>query len=88
MALFGRKINNAEHQLAFIEMLRLITDGKVSPEEAVRAYHGVLQAKGIKPLEFPDHDAIYSTLAEWANYVMDPAGYSRRRVQAILKRTV
>ena len=49
VALFGRKINNAEHQLAFIEMLRLITDGRVSPEEAVRAYHGVLQSKGIKP---------------------------------------
>ena len=49
VALFGRKINNAEHQLAFIEMLRLITDGKVSPDEAVRAYHGVLQGKGIRP---------------------------------------
>jgi hypothetical protein len=49
VALFGRKINNAEHQLAFIEMLRLITDGRLSPEEAVRAYHGVLQGKGIKP---------------------------------------
>ena len=49
VALFGRKINNAEHQLAFIEMLRLITDGRVSPEEAVRAYHGILQAKKIRP---------------------------------------
>lgn len=49
VALYGRKINSAEHQLAFIEMLRLITEGKISPEEAVRAYHGVLQAKGIKP---------------------------------------
>jgi len=49
VALFGRKINNAEHQLAFIEMLRLITDGRISPEEAVRAYHGVLQGKGIQP---------------------------------------
>ncbi len=48
-ALFGRKINQAEHQLAFIEMLRLITDGKLSPEEAVRAYHGVLQGKKIRP---------------------------------------
>ena len=48
-ALFGRKINHAEHQLAFIEMLRLIADGRISPEEAVRAYHGILQAKGIKP---------------------------------------
>ncbi len=49
VALFGRKINNAEHQLAFIEMLRLITDGRITPDEAVRAYHGVLQGKGIKP---------------------------------------
>jgi hypothetical protein len=56
IALYGRKINNAEHQLAFIEMLRLITDGKISPEEAVRAYHGVLQAKGIKPHRTLEHD--------------------------------
>src|SRR5882672_8760670 len=49
VVLFGRKINNAEHQLAFIEMLRLITDGTISPEEAVHAYHGVLQAAKIKP---------------------------------------
>ncbi len=49
VALFGRKINHAEHQLAFLEMLRRITDGQVSPEEAVRAYHGVLQAKGLQP---------------------------------------
>ncbi len=48
-ALYGRKINNAEHQLAFIEMLRLITQGAISPEEAVHAYHGVLQGKNIKP---------------------------------------
>lgn len=49
VALYGRKINNAEHQLAFIEILRLITEGTVEPEEAVRAFHRVLQAKGIKP---------------------------------------
>lgn len=49
VALFGRKINHAEHQLAFIEMLRRITDGQLKPEEAVRAYHGVLQGKGIPP---------------------------------------
>jgi hypothetical protein len=56
VALFGRKINQAEHQLAFIEMLRLITDGKLAPEEAVRAYHGVLQGKGIKPHRPLDQD--------------------------------
>ena len=48
-ALFGRKINNAEHQLTFIQFLRLIADGEISPEEAVRAYHGVLQGLGIRP---------------------------------------
>jgi len=54
VALFGRKINNAEHQLLFIEMLRLITDGTISPQEAVRAYHGGLERRKIKaklPLE-------------------------------------
>ncbi len=49
VALFGRKINNAENQLAFIRFLRLIADGEVSAEEAVRAYHGVLQQLGIRP---------------------------------------
>src|SRR6476646_2699730 len=43
VALFGRKINNAENQLAFIHFLRLIADGAITAEEAVRAYHGVLQ---------------------------------------------
>ena len=57
VALYGRKINNAEHQLAFIEMLRLITQGKISPEEAVRAYHGVLHGKGIKPHRTLEEDS-------------------------------
>lgn len=48
-ALFGRKINNAEHQPAFVSFLRLIADGELLPGEGVRAYHGVLQALGIKP---------------------------------------
>jgi hypothetical protein len=42
------KINNAEHQLAFIEMLRLITEGKIS-EEAVRAYHAVPRRRESSP---------------------------------------
>ncbi|MHB1423257.1 MAG: hypothetical protein ACYC3I_08695 [Gemmataceae bacterium] len=49
VALFGRKINNSENQIAFIRFLRLIADGEISAEEAVRAYHGVLQHLGIKP---------------------------------------
>jgi hypothetical protein len=49
VALFGRKINNAENQLAFVHFLRLIADGQLEPEEAVRAYHAVLQKLGIPP---------------------------------------
>jgi hypothetical protein len=48
VALFGRKINNAENQLAFIHFLRYIADGEITAEEAVRAYHGVLQRLGIQ----------------------------------------
>jgi hypothetical protein len=56
VSLFGRKINNAENQLAFVEFLHLITSGKISAEEAVRAYHGVLQGLGIKPYRTLDKD--------------------------------
>jgi hypothetical protein len=49
VALFGRKINNAENQLAFIHFLRLIADGEIAAEEAVRAYHAVLQNLGVRP---------------------------------------
>ena len=48
-ALFGRKINNAECQLAFVEFLRRIADAEITAEEAVKAYHGVLQHLKIKP---------------------------------------
>jgi hypothetical protein len=48
-ALFGRKINSAEHQLGFIQFLRWIADGEIEPEEAVKAYHGLLQGLKIKP---------------------------------------
>jgi hypothetical protein len=49
VALFGRKINTAEHQLSFVEQLRALADGNTTPPEAVRAYHGALQKLGIKP---------------------------------------
>lgn len=49
VALFGRKINLAEHPLAMIELLRRVVDDEMSPEEAVRAYHDALQQIGITP---------------------------------------
>ena len=48
VALFGRKINNAENQLAFVQFLRLIVDGVIGPVEAVKAYHAVLGKLGIR----------------------------------------
>ena len=56
VALFGRKINNSENQLAFIHFLRLIADSEISAEEAVHAYHGVLQKLGIKPYRSLEED--------------------------------
>jgi hypothetical protein len=56
VALFGRKINNAENQLAFIRFLRWIADGEITAEEAVRAYHGVLQQLGIRPQRSLEED--------------------------------
>ena len=55
-ALFGRKINHAENQLAFVEFLRLIADGDLTAEEAVRAYHSVLSKLRIRPLRPLEED--------------------------------
>ena len=57
VALFGRKINLSEHPLAFIEHLRAITNGELTPEEAVRSYHGRLQTDGIAPLRDFEEDS-------------------------------
>ncbi|MEX2307438.1 MAG: hypothetical protein WD738_07590 [Pirellulales bacterium] len=48
-ALFGRKINNAEHQLSFVAQLRALADGHIEPAEAVRAYHAELEKLRIVP---------------------------------------
>lgn len=60
-ALFGRKINSAECQLAFVEFLRLIADGLIEPEEAVKAYHGVLQELQIRPHRRLEEDLTLQT---------------------------
>ena len=48
-ALFGRKINTADHQLSFVKYLRHLADGEIAPAEAVRAYHGDLEKLKILP---------------------------------------
>jgi hypothetical protein len=49
VALYGRKINNAENQLAFVQFLRLIVEGVIGPVDAVKAYHAVLGKLGVRP---------------------------------------
>ena len=56
VALFGRKINNAENQLAFVHFLRLIVEGQVGPVDAVKAYHAVLGRLGLRPNRSLDDD--------------------------------
>jgi hypothetical protein len=48
-ALFGRKINAAEHQLSFVQHLRLVADDQIKPAEAVESYHATLEAMKIHP---------------------------------------
>jgi hypothetical protein len=48
-ALFGRKINNCEHQLTFVTFLHAIANGKLDAAEAVKAYHGELEKLKLSP---------------------------------------
>jgi hypothetical protein len=61
VALFGRKINNAENQLAFVQFLRLIVDGQIGPVDAVKAYHAVLGKLGVPPLRTLEDDLKITT---------------------------
>ncbi|MGA2031586.1 MAG: hypothetical protein ABSG68_04980 [Thermoguttaceae bacterium] len=49
VALYGRMINNAEHQPTFIEHLRGLADGLLLPAEAVRSYHAALARLNLRP---------------------------------------
>lgn len=61
VALYGRKINNAECQLAFVHFLRLIVEGAIAPAEAVRAYHAVLEKLSIRPQRSLEDDLVLQT---------------------------
>jgi hypothetical protein len=63
VALFGRKINAAEHQLSFVEHLRRVADDEISPIEAVKSYHSTL-AK----LRIPPHRSISQDLQLTSSY--------------------
>ena len=56
LALFGRKINQAEHQCTLIAYLRKVADRQLGPEDAVRAYHEALNTMNIPPNRGLDED--------------------------------
>ncbi len=56
VALYGRMINNSEHQLTFIEHLRALADGQLEPQEAVRSYHAALRRLKIRPYRSLEQD--------------------------------
>lgn len=55
VALFGRKINLAQSPIELVRLMRAVVARDLPPEEAVKAYHGALQERGIEPL-LPLHD--------------------------------
>ncbi|MFM7137378.1 MAG: hypothetical protein ACKO1M_09980 [Planctomycetota bacterium] len=64
VALFGRKINAAEHQPAFVRHLRLVADGDLAADEGVRAYHAALAKLGIRPHRSLDADLARAPVAQ------------------------
>ena len=66
VALYGRMINNSEHQASFIRHLRLLADGGINdPAEAVRSYHAALTKHRIAPYRSLEDDLV-STLRQSA----------------------
>lgn len=56
-ALYGRMINNSEHQLTFIQHLRWLADGVMTnPAEAVRSYHAALEKLKLRPIRALEDD--------------------------------
>lgn len=70
VALFGRKIKNAEAPLTFIAFMRQIVEGNITPTAAVKAYHAELKRQKIKPRR---------TLANDLNSAHPQTGYGHRR---------
>ncbi len=57
VALYGRMINNSEHQPSFIQHLRWLADGHLDdPAEAVRSYHATLGKMGFSPFRSLEDD--------------------------------
>jgi len=56
IALFGRKIKQAESQLDLVRLMPRVLRGELSPDDAVRAYHATLADAGITPVRALEAD--------------------------------
>jgi hypothetical protein len=56
VALFGRKIKNAEDPLALLRCMRQVVNGELAPREAVKVYHDQLASQRIKPTRSIEDD--------------------------------
>ena len=63
VALFGRKINAAEHQLEFVRHLRGVADEHWTAAAGVRSYHAALGRLGLPPHRTLDDDLALTTTA-------------------------
>ena len=61
VALYGRRILVSEDPVSYVRFLREVADDNISPEEAVKAYHGALQDKGISPTRSLQDDMVIVT---------------------------
>jgi len=58
LALFGRKINQAEAPLDLVEILRAVADDQIDPKEAVALYHDRMAAMSIRPHRTIEDDQV------------------------------
>jgi hypothetical protein len=56
VALFGRKINQAEDPLSMVVHMRRVADGEMTSLEAVKSYHAGLARDGYRPLRDVETD--------------------------------
>ena len=57
VALFGRKINLAELPLDIVRLMRAVSDGALTPLEAVEDYHEALRKKCLRPMRDFEKDS-------------------------------
>lgn len=57
-ALYGRMINQSEHQPSFIRQLRALADGQTDPATAVKEYHSDLGKLNVRPVRSLEDDLI------------------------------